>query len=515
MRKASLLCLSVVMLVSLCGLGVCGPTAEGSPPGATTRPAAAGRLAKPEIWMCYRDPLGLAAKDARWDFVKKHISGIKIYIGTLRKAPAGKLAALAAMLKENRIQVAVECGGTLGYAPLDETNGEKSAEIELRNIDKWYRAGGKVDYLDLDGPVRRLLYPKGKKGFTSVEKCAPELMDYMRAVRKAHPKIRFFLLTNFPNWGYRGGVSYHARGPKRQDWGDYDEVVRTVLKHAKEAGLRFAGVTVDNPYEYLTGEHSSVKLKDPTKVNWIKRVRAYEEFARSRGLELNLIANSERGGNTSDKAFYERTLKMVDAYVAAGGKPTRYIIQSWYPFPKKLVPEAGPHSMTALVRAAMLKLHPGTATRPAGTKADPAKAKAIYERGLAIERRGDIQAGIAHYYRAIQADPGYAPALNHFAWLRATNPDPKLRDPGEAVRLAERACKAAVDEAKPTIFAANCLDTLAVAYAAGGRFKDAVATQKRAIAMARGVGNRGAVRSFTPRLRLFEAGKPYRERPRP
>ena len=509
MRKASLLCMSVVMLACLCGLGVHGRTAEGKPPAATTRPAAAGRLAKPEIWMCYRDPLALAATDARWDFVKGRISGIKIYIGTLRKAPPDKLAALAAMLKAGRIQVAVECGGTLGYAPLDETNGEKSAEIELRNIDKWYRAGGKVDYLDLDGPVRRLLYPKKKKGFTSVEKCAGELMDYMRAVRKAHPEIRFFLLTNFPNWGYREGVSYHARGPKRQDNGDYDAVVRTVLKAADAAKLSFAGVTVDNPYEYLMGEHSSVKLKDPTKVDWIKRVRAYEDFARSRGLEFNLIANSERGGNTSDEAFYERTLKMVDAYVAAGGRPTRYVIQSWYPFPKRLVPETAPHSMTALVRAAMLKLHPAAAV-----KGDPTKAKAIYERGLAVERGGDIQGGIAHFRRAIEADPAYAPVLNHFAWLRAANPDPKLRDGAQAVRLAERACKAAVDEKKPTVFAANCLDTLAVAYAEAGRFKDAVATQKRAIAVVRAAGRRRAPRSFTARLRLFEAGKPYHDRPR-
>lgn len=82
-------------------------------------------------------------------------------------------------------------------------------------------------------------------------------MDYLRAVKKAHPEIRFFLLTNFPNWGYRGNVSYHARGPKRQDWGGYHDVVTTVLAAAKEEGLTVAGVTADNPYEYLVGQHSA------------------------------------------------------------------------------------------------------------------------------------------------------------------------------------------------------------------------------------------------------------------
>lgn len=362
--------LAGVILSSVTGGALAAEKAGGKPSDRPASKAAtaesAGRLKEPEVWMCYRDPFGLLGKDARWEFVKKRISGIKIYIGTIQKAPPEKLAALAAMLKENRIQVAVECGGTLGFAPLDETNGEKSAQMELRKINRFYRAGGKVDYLDLDGPVRRLLYPRKKKGFTSVDRCAAELMDYMRAVRKAHPEMRFFLLTNFPNWGYRGGVSYHARGPKRQDWGDYDKVVKTVLEHAGEAKLKFAGVTVDNPYEYAVGEHSSVKLKDPTRVNWIKRIRAYEDFAKARGLEFNLIVNSEQGGKTSDQAFHDRTLKMVDAYVQAGGRPTRYIVQSWYAFPKRLVPETAPHSMTALVRAVMLKLHPGPGAVRAG-----------------------------------------------------------------------------------------------------------------------------------------------------
>ncbi|MHC4717198.1 MAG: hypothetical protein ACYS5V_09530, partial [Planctomycetota bacterium] len=261
-------------------------------------------------------------------------------------------------LRKHRIPLAVECGGTLGFARLDDSNGQRSARVELRAFDKVYQAGGKIDYLDMDGPVRRLLYPRSKQGFKSIDRCAAQLMSCMRTHLAAHPEMKFWLLTNFPNWGYRGDVSYHARGPKRQDWGDYDTVVRAVLDHAAKAGLRFAGVTVDNPYEYAIGEYRSARLKDPKKVDWIKRVRAYEDFARSRGLEFNFIANSEAGGRTSGKAFHDRTLKMIDAYVAAGGKPTRYVIQSWYPHPRKLLPETDGESMTATVKAAILKLHP-------------------------------------------------------------------------------------------------------------------------------------------------------------
>ncbi|MFV1967434.1 MAG: hypothetical protein ACC628_18550 [Pirellulaceae bacterium] len=314
----------------------------------------------PEVWLCTGNAWKLAESEARWPFVKQRLTGIQLYIDKINTARTEELEALVQVAEEVGLKVSIECGGTLGFAGLNDNNGERSAAIELAKINKWYQAGGKVDYLNLDGPVRRLLHPTGGRrhlpGFTSVERCARELADYMKAVKGQHPEIQFFLLTNFPNWGYRGDVSYHARGDKRQDWGDYDAVVRTVLKVIDSEGLEFAGVTVDNPYEYLAGEHFSVKLPNPAEVDWLTRVRTYEQFARERGLQFNLIINSEAGGKESDQAFYERTLKMFHTYHAAGGRPTRYFVQSWYEHPKEIVPEDEPHSLTALVRAVIQKL---------------------------------------------------------------------------------------------------------------------------------------------------------------
>jgi hypothetical protein len=199
--------------------------------------------------------------------------------------------------------------------------------------------------------------------FKSVEAAADELVDALRLHRRAHPKTRFWLLTNFPNWGWGGDVSYHARGPERQDYGDYDQVVRVVLRKLKAAGIELEGVTVDNPYEYLIGERPSVNLKDPTSVNWLQRVRTYEDFARAQELAFNLIVNSERGGHESDERFYSETLQMVDLYRKAGGRPTRWFVQSWYPHPKRMAPEDAPHTMTALVKAISERVR-GDATGP-------------------------------------------------------------------------------------------------------------------------------------------------------
>lgn len=114
------------------------------------------------------------------------------------------------------------------------------------------------------------------------------------------------ILVTFNLWAHaasgrnsnRGDVSYHARGPARQDYGDYDTVVKVVLTKLEAANIPLTGVTVDNPYEYLVGSHMSVKLEDPTSVDWIARVRRYEDFARSAGLKFNLTVK-ERGQSRS------------------------------------------------------------------------------------------------------------------------------------------------------------------------------------------------------------------------
>ena len=81
------------------------------------------------------------------------------------------------------------------------------------------------------------------------------------------------------------------------------------------------------------------------------RIRDYESFCREQGLSFNLIVNTEYGGATSDQVFYERTLSMVDAYLASGGQADRYFVQSWYDYPLTVLPERDPHSMAALALA--------------------------------------------------------------------------------------------------------------------------------------------------------------------
>jgi spermidine synthase len=93
---------------------------------------------------------------------------------------------------------------------------------------------------------------------------------------------------------------------------------------------------------------------------------------------------------------------------------------------------------------------------------------------------------------------GDAALLNELAWRLATAPDPSLRDPAEAVGFGLRAVEIAANP--------HSLDTLAAAYAAAGRYNEAVATAKRAVAAAEQRGDVTLASEIRDRLGLFEAG---------
>jgi tetratricopeptide (TPR) repeat protein len=83
---------------------------------------------------------------------------------------------------------------------------------------------------------------------------------------------------------------------------------------------------------------------------------------------------------------------------------------------------------------------------------------------------------------ARRAAPDWAVAAAELAWLLATAPEERLRQPDEAVRLAEQAVKLTGGQS------IAALDVLAASYAAARRFEEAVATEERALALAISAG---------------------------
>jgi Flp pilus assembly protein TadD len=135
----------------------------------------------------------------------------------------------------------------------------------------------------------------------------------------------------------------------------------------------------------------------------------------------------------------------------------------------------------------------------------PGNAKAHFNLGLSLKRKGDIADAIAEWREAIRLQPNHAKFLNQLAWVLATSPTGEIRDGTEAVGLARQALRLSGGQ-EPAI-----LDTLAAAYAEAGRFSEAVETLKRAVSLAAARGDTALADAIRPRIKLYRAATPYRE----
>ena len=113
----------------------------------------------------------------------------------------------------------------------------------------------------------------------------------------------------------------------------------------------------------------------------------------------------------------------------------------------------------------------------------PDSAVAHADLGLGRLIEGQPAAAAGELRAALRLDPTLAPARNRLAWILATTADPSLRNPAEALALAEPLCQG--DGADQP----EWLETLAAAYAATGAFDEGAAVAARAIERAHALGD--------------------------
>jgi tetratricopeptide (TPR) repeat protein len=118
--------------------------------------------------------------------------------------------------------------------------------------------------------------------------------------------------------------------------------------------------------------------------------------------------------------------------------------------------------------------------------------------GSSLAAIGKIPEAVHHYRVALATDPDLPAALADLAWILATSEEASIRNPGEAVRLAERLGTLTRRED------ATALDTLAVAYFSAGRLNDAIATAKAALDRAKLADLNELAERIALRLQFYE-----------
>jgi tetratricopeptide (TPR) repeat protein len=126
---------------------------------------------------------------------------------------------------------------------------------------------------------------------------------------------------------------------------------------------------------------------------------------------------------------------------------------------------------------------------------------AHYGLALVLAAEGQVADAVLHYREALKAVPEWPQVLAELAWLLATTPDPAIRNPREALALAERALRSAT----PPSWAA--LNAMAAALASAGRFSEAAEHARRALEAAVAAGDQAAAVRIRERVGLYESGR--------
>ena len=112
---------------------------------------------------------------------------------------------------------------------------------------------------------------------------------------------------------------------------------------------------------------------------------------------------------------------------------------------------------------------------------------------------------IGHLEIALELDPNAIVVQENLAWVLATTAPNEGGDPKRAVALAEHVCRVIPSPDD------DDWNVLAAAYAADGRFADALAVADRALSIAVTRGKDDVAAEIRAHIKLYEAKMPYRK----
>ncbi len=164
------------------------------------------------------------------------------------------------------------------------------------------------------------------------------------------------------------------------------------------------------------------------------------------------------------------------------------------------------HNNLGAVRRAQGRLNEAVHHFRQALRLRPDDEESLYNLAASLTLLGELDEATILYRRLVRAQPETPDALAPLVWILATDPAREVGEAEEAVELGTRAARL-TNRQEP-----GALDALAAAYAAAGRFDEAVATAREAVALL--PADQAEVRAaMAYRLQLYSQGLPF-QRPR-
>jgi len=240
------------------------------------------------------------------------------------------------------LHLSMESGGAL----CGKGAGKQSGLNKLQKLHNFLNVGGSFKFIALESVFSRTRAACPEQALNST---AEELSDYAATLASALPEAQLFLYDALPHFSVG---NFPANVPK------YDmrlEEVLTLLHAAMSArGLKLAGYWMDCPYEYSSGEISPL----PSGFDGFKKIAKAVQVAKGMGLKVGKTFNSQLGGTSSDKAFYDRTMMdfqrttaVVPSTLTGGYSFDHVMVETWYPHPLQAAPESTAYTTAYTARA--------------------------------------------------------------------------------------------------------------------------------------------------------------------
>jgi hypothetical protein len=214
-------------------------------------------------------------------------------------------------LVKHNIKLAVDAGG----ANWMELGGREAVfNDEMALLKRLAKLGIKVDYISLQSVLTKAPKVKGSKIDYSLTKRIKDVVVYSKAVRAIYPKVEIGIIDDMPS---------HNK--------DYRSPYRMVKEAMTEGGVELSYIHLDISFDIPREQRNGVTW------NNLKGAERYVEDDLK--MRFGYFTTSRKGGHTSSKAYHARVMAALECYLGNGGKPSDFIIASWYPHPEKTIPE--------------------------------------------------------------------------------------------------------------------------------------------------------------------------------
>lgn len=269
------------------------------------------------------------------------------------------------------------------------------------------------------------------------------------------------------------GLLFAARGHHEQaiDWYRRALAIRADA-HDVHVNLGMAILAIGRPDEALDVFDEVIRVQEASEATRGSRGTALAENGRG-------MALAQLGRRSAAADAFQLAIRVDPSYVEAWSN-LGLALQSM---------ERGDEAVAALRQALTL---------------DASFEQARLNLGIILTSRRDYTEALHVFREGADRIPNSLLLRMNLAWLLATTPIDADRDPAAAIDIARSVCEAARYEH------ARSLDALAAAYAAAGRFEEAVRFAERAVGVAQAGGQTSLAAEVSLRLEGYRVGRAYR-----